>query len=93
MIDKCWKVWLIFQKVARKEGISVRQVVSDIETVIQEAYTLALQENNSSVIEAWKAIPCKGELPTAVELVIYLSDRVRAAESATSMFDGFGENE
>ncbi len=63
------------RKVAKKEGISVNQVIRDIDDTILEAWFTARRENNQEVLALWREIPCKGKLPTALELVVYLSEK------------------
>ena len=64
--------------VARKEGTSVKQVIRDIDDAILEAYKKKQKENNREALALWHGIPCKGNLPTALELVIYLSEQTYA---------------
>lgn len=76
MYIKKWRVYHAMNKVARKRGITLEQVVWDIDDAIHEAYTTALKEANQAVLAAWREIPCKGPVPSAVELVSYLAEKI-----------------
>lgn len=73
---KQWQAYRALKKVARQKGISVNQVMQDIDDVILEAYTTARKEGNQQVLAAWREIPCKGALPTSLELVSYLANQI-----------------
>lgn len=77
MDNRQWRAYHALRKVAKMEGISVQEVVRNIEDVIKEAYSTAQKENDLQVLERWKDIPCENEIPTAVELVTYLGDRLK----------------
>lgn len=64
------------RKVANKEGISVKQVIRDIDDAILEAYFTAQKENNREALALWQGIPRKGKMPTALELVVYLEEKM-----------------
>lgn len=66
----------ILEAVARKEGVSLAEVVFEIESAISVAYQNAKLSNDQAVIKMWNEIPCKGGVPTAVELIDYLTNRV-----------------
>ena len=73
-----WRAYHALRKVAKMEGISVQQVVENIDEAIGEAYRTAKEENDREVIERWSKIPCRGELPTALELIVYLTAKSHA---------------
>ena len=64
-------------KIARREGIPVEQVISEIEKAIRAAYLSAQNSGDQAALERWAEIPCEGNLPTALELITYLGDKVR----------------
>lgn len=61
---------------ATKHGITVEKAMSEIEFSISEAIRIAKAENNTHALKLWRMIPCKGEIPTAVEFVDYLGNIV-----------------
>ena len=64
-------------KIAEKEGIPADQVIRCIDDAIQEAYFTAQRENNQEILLRWREIPCKGNLPSALELVDYLAKKIK----------------
>lgn len=76
MDEKRDRVYRALCKIASKEGIPVAQVIRCIDDAIQEAYFTAQRDNNQEILSQWREIPCKGKLPTALELVDYLAERI-----------------
>ena len=74
MISRQIRAFRALLQTAKHEGVPYGTVIANIEEVIHEAYTQALKDNNQSVLDAWHAIPCKGDLPTPLELVAYLGE-------------------
>ena len=72
-----WNAYYALRQVAKKEGISVQQVIQEIDVVIGEAYSAAKKGKDLEVLARWDLIPCKGEIPTALELVAYLGAKCR----------------
>lgn len=70
------KAYKVLQKVARQKGITVEQVIHDIDFAIADAWERSNQENNIAAIQEWQNIPSVGSVPTAVELVAYLGEKV-----------------
>ncbi len=70
------KARFALKKVAEREGVSMEQVTEDIEAAILEAIRHSYSQNDMAAIAAWQRIPCKGERPTALELVAYLAEQV-----------------
>ena len=60
--------------VALQKGIPLEAVIQEIDTAIAAAYQTA--QKNPASLDKWKRIPCKGEIPTALEMVSYLGDIV-----------------
>ena len=77
MIEKLWEAYHVLHRVAQMEEIPVQQVIRDIEDAIQEAYLSAKEGNNQEVLARWHEIPCEGEIPSALELLTYLSEKCR----------------
>ena len=67
--------WAI-RKIARKQGLSEKEVVTEIEEAIAEAIICAAKEKDANALELWKEIPCEGAYPNAYELVDYLAGKV-----------------
>ena len=78
MDNQQWRAYHALRKVAQMEGITVQQVIRNIDDAIREAYSSAKDENNQEVLKRWKEVPCEGELPTALELVAYLGEKCYA---------------
>ncbi len=55
------------EKLARQKGLPVESVIAEIESAI--AQTAAGQSR-----ELFRKIPCAGELPTAPEMIAYISE-------------------
>lgn len=81
------KAYRAIQEVAGREGVSVEQVFRSIEEVISQSYSEALEKKDLSRLDAWHEIPCKGQLPTPLELVAYLGER---AAGESGMMDAEG---
>lgn len=52
------------------------QVVREIEEAILDAYSSAQKNNDRATLDQWADIPCEGHLPTALELITYLGNKV-----------------
>ena len=58
------------KKIAKRDGISVREVKREIEIAVAAA-----RENPDPKSQAfWNAIPCRGEQPTPEEVITYIAD-------------------
>lgn len=77
MDRKTEKAYNAIREVAGKEGVTVDCVVRDMELAIREAWLRAKRNDDRAALSAWAEIPCEGALPTALELVAYLGERVR----------------
>ena len=63
----------IYEKVARKNGVSTKEVKEEIEKAVNTAYT----EGKDDVTEIlWQYVPKKGEVPTSEELIAYLTKQL-----------------
>lgn len=63
-------------KIALREGKPVEQVIKEIEKAIADAHSSAMKNNDLATLEKWAAIPSEGHLPTALELITYLGNKV-----------------
>lgn len=63
-------------ELAARLGKSEEEIIEAIEIAIDDAIRKSERENNTRVLKKWKQIPCKGEVPTAYELITYLGDAV-----------------
>lgn len=62
----------IYRKVAKKYGVSAKEVRKEIQATITEAYTNPLNQNE--ITKAYQnRVPCKGEIPTPEEMIRYLA--------------------
>ena len=68
--------------VAKRQGLSEREVVAAIEPAIAQAY----RQGDGKILAQWEKIPCAGDMPTAYELVAYLSERVNQAEAGEQLY-------
>ena len=63
----------IYEKVARKNGVSTKEVKEEIEKAVNTAYT----EGKDDVTEIlWQYVPKKGEVPTSEELIAGMDEEV-----------------
>ena len=76
MIGKKRKAYMAMKEVAKKEGVSLTVVMERINEAIEEAYLRAHNEGNSEILEKWRDIPCDGDIPTALEMIVYLAEQV-----------------
>ena len=58
------------QMIARREGISVKKVLQEIEDAMRAAWS----NPDPKIQSFWKNVPCKEEHPTPIELISYLSE-------------------
>lgn len=66
----------IYREIARKNGVSVRDVKKDMQAAITAAYKNPPKDGG--VIAAYqRQVPRKGEIPTPDELIRYMAGKVR----------------
>ena len=63
-----------FEKIARKEGISVDEVRQEIQKAIDDA----MQSDDPAVQAYWRKIKFKGDKPTPEEVVLYIAKQVKS---------------
>lgn len=69
----------IYRKIARENGVSVKEVKSEMQLAITEAYNNT--PNDGGVIAAYqRKIPRKAEIPTPDELIKYISKKVETSK-------------
>ena len=64
-------------QVAEKNGVSLNEVVTEIETAIRNSIEQAIKDNNVEALAMWAQIPCQGEYPSAVELITHIGGQIR----------------
>lgn len=68
------KVIRAFEKIARKEGISVDEVRQEIQKAIDDA----MQSDDPAVQAYWRKIKFKGKKPMPEEVVLYIAKQVKS---------------
>ena len=64
------------EETARRQGITLEEVVFEIEEAIETAISQARREKNEQILAQWEKIPCEGEKPNAFELLAYIGKQV-----------------
>ena len=77
MKNKHTGAYRALQQVARQEGVTVEQVIREIESSIRMAYAESLKKGDRAALKKWQSIPCEGELPNALEMVEHLSGQLK----------------
>ena len=66
----------IYRELAKKHGVSAKEVRQEMQTALTEAYTDPL--NNNEITKAYQnRVPCQGAIPTPEEAVRYLAGKVK----------------
>lgn len=66
----------IYRELARKHGVSAKEVRQEMQAALTEAYTDP--QNNNEITKAYQSrMPRQGEIPTPEEAVRYLAGKVR----------------
>jgi len=73
------------EETARREGVTYDTLIKHIEYSISEAILSCQKSNNVSALAVWKEIPCVGDVPTPLELVAFLSERIQGRVVPLSM--------
>jgi hypothetical protein len=64
----------IYRKIAKENGVSVKEVRQEMQAAITEAYTSP--QNDNPITKAYQnRIPRQGEIPTPEEFIGYLSNQ------------------
>lgn len=61
------------RKIALREGITVEEV----RTEMKKAMLIGLCSQDPAIRAKWKKIPCKGDIPTPEELIVYMVQHVK----------------
>lgn len=64
------------RKLAAKRGVPEKKITADIEEMIRVTLEDIHKQGDSVSIQKWAQIPCRGEIPTALELIGYLSEEL-----------------
>lgn len=67
------RIRAVLEVVAQNNHTTVEEVKMEIELSIAEAIKTAIKNNDTKRLKKWKNIPCRGEVPTAEELLAYLT--------------------
>ena len=67
------KIQAVLEIVARNNHTSAESVKKEIECSIAEAIDTARKVNDQKRLTYWDPIPCREEVPSAEELIAYLS--------------------
>ena len=70
------RAYRILKEIAMQHGTTVERVIADIEKSINDAIATTKRTNDVNAMKQWEKIPCVGEIPTAVEFVAYLGERL-----------------
>ncbi len=70
------KVRDIIRMVAKERGVSERMIVRKMELALADGIASAYRTGNQEKIAMWESIPCKGEIPTAVEFIAWASNSI-----------------
>lgn len=66
----------IYRELAKKHGVSVKEVRQEMQAALTEAYTNPL--NNNEITRAYQnRVTRQGEIPTPEEVVRYLAGKVK----------------
>ena len=70
------KAYKALIQVAENNGLSLDEVIGEIESAIKDAIQTAKRENNQEALSMGAQIPSKGEYPTAVEVIAAMGDMI-----------------
>ncbi|MDO5401665.1 MAG: hypothetical protein Q4F17_11970 [Eubacteriales bacterium] len=69
------------RKSAREQGLTEENARQEIEKAIAQGMERSRQAGDRTAIEMWSSIPCEGEIPTAEEFVVWVSELVEIIRS------------
>lgn len=70
----------IYRKIAKKHGVSVKEVKGDMQEAIRVAYQNPPQDGG--VVAAYqRRVPSKGDIPTPDELIQYAAYKIKTEQS------------
>ena len=65
----------IYRKVAKKHGVSVKEVKEEMQKALDHAYTNTPDDGVTGAYQ--KQVPSKGEIPTPDEFIKFAANKVR----------------
>ena len=65
----------IYREVAKKHGVSVKEVKEEMQKALDHAYTNTPDDGVTGVCQ--KQVPSKGEIPTPEEFIKYAANKVK----------------
>ena len=65
----------IYRKVAKKHGVSVKEVKEEMQKALDHAYTNTPDDGVTGAYQ--KHVPSKGEIPTPDEFIKFAANKVR----------------
>ena len=65
----------IYRKVAKKHGVSVKEVKEEMQKALDYAYTNTLDDGVTGAYQ--KRVPSKGDIPTPEEFIKYAANKVK----------------
>lgn len=63
-------------KRSQGEEVAYETVIKNIEDAIDDAIATCVQNNDEVALAMWGQIPCVGDIPTPLELLAYLGEKV-----------------
>ena len=69
---------VILKKMAKEFGVPVSEVRSEIDKAIE----IGMSDPDPYVQEKWKSIPCKGDKPTAEEVIAWANSQIKKQEQS-----------
>lgn len=78
----------ILKKVARRNGVSLREVRKEIQEAINYAWR-GMPGGDGKKEDIRKKVPCRGDVPTPEELISYISNEARRGSMGGSMASGW----
>ena len=79
------------EETARKEGVSYETVIRNVENAIAEAIAKCQRNGDELLLSVWREIPCVGNVPSPVELVAYLGDKILRDQTDMYQNDHHGD--
>jgi hypothetical protein len=65
----------IYRKVARKHGVTVKEVKDEMQKALDYAYTNIPDDGVTGAYQ--KQVPSKGEIPTPDEFIMYAANKIK----------------
>ena len=65
----------IYREIARKHGVSVKEVKEEMQKALDHAYTNTPDDGVAKAYQ--KQVPSKGEIPTPEEFIKYAANKIK----------------